>query len=394
MKSLINFILDKVFISLALRFKKYIVTDIGPSSLEKNCLLYFKTDPFFSKRLRNKYIHTNNEEIFSMVKILNNQGYKVDLVDREAPWTDILKLSNKKYDLLISNCAGNSAKYHNQIIKNFDFRKKVAFAAGPEPVESNQLVQKRYVEFENRNKFHQPAQRLVKGDSLEARFEKIDAIFYIGNDFSKKTFARYNIPSFRIYPSTSNNISISQCDIDLKNKKHFVYFGGDGVICKGLDLVLEAFDGLRDFELDICAPSVDLDFWNHYKPLLERNSQIRFHGFIEVGGQSFNDITKRAGFIFFPGSSEGCATSVVTCMRRGTIPVVTFETGIDLGDFGFLIDSVEINYLKELITKVSCIDNSDFQSRILKTIQESDKYTITSFEKSFHNALIAFQDQN
>jgi hypothetical protein len=150
----------------------------------------------------------------------------------------------------------------------------------------------------------------------------MDSIFYIGNEFNVETFSSHQIPMCRINPSTSPILNFELSLLESKSSNSFIYFGGNGLICKGLDLVLEAFDGLKGVTLDVCCPSNELDFWSYYKPLLERNSHIRFHGFVQVGGREFSEITAKAAFNIFPGSAEGCATSVVTCMRRGVIPVL------------------------------------------------------------------------
>lgn len=383
---LVDYILDKVFISLALKFKKNIVQNIGTGKESKKVLLYFKSDPFFSKRLRNKYVHTNNEEIVSMVKILNEFGYLVDVVDRDSSWEEILKLKDINYDLLISNCAGNSAKHHIEMSNQLSFKKRVVFAAGPEPIESNKLVAAQYKRFEDRNNLEFAPQRMVKGANFEDRFQNIDSIFYIGNEFGKSTYSKYDIPSHRIYPSTSFKIN-DNVDLSSKDPKHFVYFGGNGAICKGLDLVLETFDGLTDLKLDICAPNDDEKFWNFYKDVLKRNPNITYHGFVKIGGEKYNEITKSASYIIFPGSAEGCATSVTTCMRRGIIPVVTYQTGVDIGDFGHLIESTDVSYIEELVTSVSQTSKDELDIRIKKTIEESKKYTLVNFEKSFREAL-------
>ncbi len=107
------------------------------------------------------------------------------------------------------------------------------------------------------------------------------------------------------------------------------------MICKGLDLVLEAFDGLTGVELHIGGPAGENEFWSFYAPLLKRNPHIFYHGFVVVGGALFNKITEDAAFAIFPGSAEGATTSVLTVMARGLVPFVTYETGIDSEDFGF-----------------------------------------------------------
>ena len=153
-------------------------------------------------------------------------------------------------------------------------------------------------------------------------------------------------------------------------------------------MVLEAFDGLSDFRLDVCCPSAEKDFWDHYRPLLDRNKNIVFHGFVPVGGALFESLTRRAAFNIFPGSAEACATSVITCMRRGVIPVVTVQTGVDDEGFGFTIDNLDVNELRNLIIKISEIGVDSLRERVIKTYNASMGYTIDSYSKSFNSALL------
>lgn len=386
-----NRILDLLFVRIPLRFlKRDIVTRIGAKnhSCDKKALVYFKTDPLFSRRLRDAYVHTNNAEIVSVIKIFNKYGFAVDLVDRDADWSEIRPLLDAEYDVYLANAAGNSAPLHNEISDAINAKFRIFFAAGPEPEESNKRVAKRHDDFDKRTGRSCVRRRLVKGGDFARRFEKIDAIFYVGNAFSEETYSCHGIPSYRIYPSTSPLLRFDAAAVDCKRADHFMYFGGNGLICKGLDLVLEAFDGLEGVTLDICGPSSEEDFWQYYRPLLDRNPQIRFHGFVETGGAAFSDITAAAGFQIFLGSAEGCATSVVTCMRRGVIPVTTPETGVDLGSFGVAIDDASVDGVRRLVRRLREMDSNEFRRRIIDTYIASMDYTPERFQRSFEAALL------
>lgn len=384
-------LLDLLFVRIPLRlFKRNVVAGIGAGrpGCQKRALVYFKTDPLFSRRLRDAYVHTNNAEIVTMLGIFNRLGFVVDLVDRDADWKEIEPLLDRAYDAYLANAAGNSAQLHNEISAAISAKHRIFFAAGPEPEESNKRVVTRHDDFEKRTGRNCVRRRLVKGGDFARRFEKIDAIFYVGNAFSEETYSSHGIPSYRIYPSTSPQLCFDAAAIDRKRADRFMYFGGNGLICKGLDLVLEAFDGLEDVTLDICGPSSEEDFWQYYRPLLDRNPQIRFHGFVEAGGAAFSDITAAAGFQIFPGSAEGCATSVVTCMRRGVVPVTTPETGVDLGSFGVAIDDASVDGVRRLVKRLREMDSNEFRRRIIDTYIASMDYTLERFERSFEAALL------
>lgn len=390
MKSTLESLLNLLFVRLPLRFlKRNVLNDIGGrASGKKRVLMYFKTDPFFSRRLRDSYVHTNNAEIVAMVSTFNRLGFTVDLIDREASWSEIEPLLANQYEIYLANAAGNSAPLHRQINATIKANRRIFFAAGPEPGTSNLLTGARHAAFDMRTGQSCVRRRMVKGECFSQRFGNIDAIFYVGNKFSEATYASQKLPSYRIYPSTSPLIGLDAISLKSKRSDRFMYFGGNGLICKGLDLVLEAFDGMEGVTLDICGPATESDFWKYYWPLLERNPQIRFHGFVQAGGGLFSAITAAAGFQIFPGSAEGCATSVVTCMRRGVIPAVTAEAGVDIGNFGVLIQDQSVAAIRNMVQSLSVMDEAELRRRVVDTYIASMDYTLERFTCSFEAALL------
>jgi glycosyltransferase involved in cell wall biosynthesis len=377
----------KLTISLPLKFKKKILKDIGEGN--RRVLIYYKTDPFFSKELRRQYIHTNNEEIVLMVKCFNEAGYSVDLIDREASWEQILKLKNRSYDLYIGNAVGNSAPFHVKIKNEFNIKTKVVYAVGPEPTISNSLVIEQHDFFYRRNGIRPKVRRLVKGGNFADRFTNIDSIISIGEAFSMKSYESLGLPVKSILPTTSPIVQEGDEIWKLKDRKSFLYFGGNGNICKGLDLVIEAFLNCPDAKLDICAPYEE-DFFSYYESKMLQVKNITYHGFVEVGADKFNKLTESAAWIIFPACSEACATSVITCMRRGLIPVVTDETAIDIEDFGIEIKNRDPDSLVILINMLMRINTEELQLRSMKTQISSRKYSVNNYIERFREIIASF----
>lgn len=385
-----QYLLDLALIQLPLRVrKKNVICNVfsNRDQAAGRALVYYKTDPFFSKRLRDSYQHTNNSEIYRMVKVLHRRGYVVDVVDRSASWDEIAFLRDFQYEIYIGNAAGNNAPLHESILNRLTFRIGIFFAMGPEPEYSARLVMERHREFDQRTGQQSIPRRVVRGEDFDRRMNGMDAIFFFGNSFSEDSYRKYGLPMYRMYPSTSPILDFPLQELRRKDRRHFIYFGGNGLICKGADLVLEAFDGLADVRLDVFGPSGETDFWTYYEPLMRRNPQIRFHGFVKVSSKLFLESTDTAAFNIFPSSSEGCATSVVTCMRRGVIPVVTRESGVDIDDFGFPIVDITPAGLRALVERLVKVPAPELESRVQSTIAAAQRYTLESFEASFERAL-------
>jgi len=385
-----NSLIEKAIFRL--RKKKIVLNALGSSATSRcvgDVLLYYKTDAIFSKRLRNSYKHTNDSEVIEFIKVLHELGYRVDLVDRAASWEDVQALLDKKYIMYIANAAGNSAPLHVKISRAIDAACKVYYAAGPEPGKSNELVHKRHAEFEERTGSKCVRRRVLREANFEERLDNMDAVFYVGSDFSASTFRTVcSLPLFRIRPSTSPSLHLDVSSLRKKSPKCFLYFGGNGLICKGLDLVLESFDGLSNLSLDVCGPGNEADFWDYYQPLLLRNPQIKFHGFVDVNGSLFERLTAKAGFNIFPSCSEGCATSVVTTMRRGLIPVVTRESGVDLGRFGFSLEDISVRNIRNVVNSLSSMPQDELYRRTLDSYAASGEYSLDSFRRSITDAIL------
>ena len=118
----------------------------GKKLLCKRALLYYKTDPFWDKALVGNYIHTNNWEVLEMCRILNTQGFIVDVIDRNVNNF----IPRNIYDLFIGLGSGNSGKHFAKYAKVLTKAIKVLYATGADPVLSNKLILERYDDFYKR----------------------------------------------------------------------------------------------------------------------------------------------------------------------------------------------------------------------------------------------------
>ena len=150
-------------------------------------------------------------------------------------------------------------------------------------------------------------------------------------------------------------------------KKHFLWFGGSGLIHKGLDLTIEAFEKTSNLVLHICGPKED-DFFEAYKAVFTENQNIRYYGFLDINSNEFSELLQNCGFVILPSCSEGQASSVVTAMFSGLIPVLTRECGIDLHDFVTPITDIRVAALASLVTSMSETAAEELSERSEQTI--------------------------
>jgi len=369
--------------------KKKVLYNFHKYCDEKNghALMYYKTDPFFSSGLVKKYSHPNNWQAFEIAKILNKLGFWVDIIDRSININE-LKLKDK-YDLFIGIGGGGSGKYYFDITSKLDKAIKIFYASTQEQSIYNSALKKRYDYFSERHPNQKFSQKGIFETDKTKIIDNIDAILSVGNGYAINTFRDYKKPIFRIHPSTSPKIKFNIRDIKKKNQNKFFYFAGSRNILKGLDLLIESFSELPNLELYICTSAREKKFNDFYEKTLLEAKNIHWVGNIDVGGKKFNEITLGSGYVILPSSTEGTATSVTTCMRRGLVPIVTEQAGIDIKDFGYLIKDIRVDSLKNQIKAISKESREDFLERSKKAYLESFKYTQANYSEDLEKALIS-----
>lgn len=381
---MIDRILRKIFRKQFIEnFNKYCT---GPKA--GHVLLYYKTDPLVFKSVAKDLSHTNHLEIIAMVKVFNKLGYWVDVIDRTI---DIAKLRlEDKYRIFIGIGAGNSGKYYAQIASMVPSATRIFYALGPEPKLSNSLIERRYDYFLKR---HPNAavnmRRLVDNTDMKKIMDETDIIFAGGGIFSHDSYKIFNKEMMRFYCPIPTDIKINFSEFNQRSQKKFVYFGGNGNIVKGLDLVIEAFEGLPELELQICAPDWEEDFNEVYRDTLNQARNIHFNGFVKIGGEIFNKITSECGYVIFLSCSEGAANSALVCMRRGLVPVLTHESSVDkTEESGYLIKDLGIGALREQIKQISETSREEFIQKSYNAYSNSFEHTLPHFSENFEKMIL------
>jgi glycosyltransferase involved in cell wall biosynthesis len=186
--------------------------------------------------------------------------------------------------------------------------------------------------------------------------EFADCATVLGNQFTLDTFRYANKP---LYP-----VPIISCgcyawpegkDFDACRKR-FLWFGSAGLVRKGLDLVLEAFAGMPDCHLTVCGPvRGDEDFEQAYHKELYETPNIETIGWIDIDGPKFRDICMNSVAMIYPSCAEGQCGGVITCMHAGLIPVISYESGVDVHDFGMILPDCSIQEIENAIQRISSL---------------------------------------
>jgi glycosyltransferase involved in cell wall biosynthesis len=176
----------------------------------------------------------------------------------------------------------------------------------------------------------------------------------------------------------------------VKDNKSFVWFSGHGATYKGLDLVIEAVasaDG--KFRLDICGNiKHEKDFLKVYEKEIFNNRNIKYHGLINPNSAVMEQICRQSTFVILPSCSEGGASSVITCMAKGLIPVVNKEASIDLNGFGIEICDQSPEGVRIAMEKAVKLSNAEVGlQQQMATQHVAQHHAPISFRNKFEEAI-------
>lgn len=342
-----------------LRQGKYIfLHNIFKTCFTKRCLILYIVEPFIKLDGR----HTNQLLARTVAKVFQENCYNVDV----ARYDSKVKIDFDKYNVIFGfGCQFDSA-LRNVCTKSI---KTIAFLTGAFPYYSNLAELKRLRNFENRNKVSLKLRRQCdwRGGLVDLNLlQNVDAGICIGNDWTCGTYENVFFPIHKITATGFSNVKWNDIHRNVdKAKKNFLWFGGNGNLHKGLDLCIEAFRKIPEVNLYI-AGVMEEDFYRFYQDDLKREN-IHYLGFVHVGSAEYKYLCEKCLFNIFPSCSEGCASSVLTTMFSGMIPVVTMQTGVDIEDFGFLIRDTEIACLTSMIKELSMLPNGVLAEKEEKT---------------------------
>jgi len=328
-----------------------IVTLTPDTKSDKNVLLSYITHPFrVAQQSLDFNSHTNVWECQQIAKTWVKHGYNVDIID----WYNKSFLPKKEYSIFI-DIHSNMERLAPILGENC---KKILHITGAHWQFQNRAEMERLSDLNSRREIKLKPRRQVP-PSLG--IEYADCATILGNEFTQGTFAYSGKPLYPIPLSTTVQFPYYEKNFD-EIKKNFLWFGSSGMVHKGLDIVLEAFSELPDYHLTVCGPvNRETDFSKAYFKELYRSRNIRTLGFIDVRSEQFLDVIMNTNALIYPSCSEGGGGSVITCLHAGLIPIVSYESSVDVDDFGIILQKSSVNEVIELIKTLSQKPNKELR---------------------------------
>jgi glycosyltransferase involved in cell wall biosynthesis len=333
-------------------------------------LLSYTTFPFIYPEALDG--HTNRWECIEIAEIFRRQGYIVDIID----FDNTAFIPRKKYDICIdiqNNLERFSPHLGQHCVKVFHipaahwlFQNIAEYTrlCGIKEKKGVILFPKRIV----------PASKNI---------EYADIASILGNDFTVSTYAYAKKPLQKIPISTTHTFPDPSSKDFEAIRNNYIWLGGSGMAHKGLDLVLEAFAAMPERQLVIFGKK-DEDFAEAYKKELFETANICYAGNVDIGSDTFTSVATRSLGIIFPSASEGSSGGVVTAMHAGLIPIISFESGVDINDFGIILKENTPEEIIKSVTFISSLSAADLERRAFQTWEFARaKHTRENFSKEY-----------
>jgi hypothetical protein len=338
-------------------------------------LLSFITQPF--TLAPNEFLGDPHSNIFvpsELARVFSERGYDVDITN----WYNTSFIPKKKYDACVdihNNLERLSALLPSSCVK-------IAYITGSYWRFQNEVEEKRARMLESRRGIRLPVIRKVP----PTHFEKYaDFVIGYGNRTVHGTFPMPEgkkiiplpVPTMEEYNFPEGK------DFSLA-RKHFLWFGGGGMVLKGLDLILEAFTELPNLHLTLIGPVFsEKEFCKIYEKELklpnitvyEKPYKEKDDALSKVGDKYVYDVIKECGAALGMSASEGGGGATVQAMQAGVFPIVTPNTGIDERVPSIVLENPTVENIRKTV--------EDF-SKISPEKLEGLSREVWSFTKAHH----------
>ena len=329
------------------------VVRLKPKGSSRGCVaISYITWPFLegvdSLKMRG---HTNAYEVTAMAQAFLDLGFRVEVCDYDD------ESYRPPEDCKVAiDIHGNLERWELP-----QGCKKILHATGAHWLFMNHAELSRLIAVRNRHRIALRPQRQVKPSR---GVEVADEVVVLGNEFTRETFLFAGKPVTRIPISSAYEFSWLE-GRDFENaKRRFLWVGSYGMVHKGLDLALDAFAGMPEFELTVCGrPEKEADFFKLYERHLKQTQNIKLFGWLDMASSDFLEIARTHGSVIYPSSAEGGAGSVIHCMHAGMLPICSTEASINLGDFGVHVESATVESVQKACQAVAGMSSGEVEHR-------------------------------
>lgn len=340
------------------------VTKMPAGEVRGRVLLAYVLDPFINEQKSPNSSHTHHAESLLLAQAWLDRGYIVDAIDylnigfQPQHNYDVFVSARVFFDKIAARLNAGCLKVVHLDTSHFAVNNKDAFG------HLAALQERRGISLPD-------SIRLIETNHA---LEAADCATVLGNAVTTQSYAYANktlypmcVPAVVDHPNPVDK-DMTTC------RHHFIWLGSNGLLHKGLDLVLEAFAELPELQLTVCGPlDNEPQFVEAYQAELALPN-VHAHGWIDVASTEFKLLADSAVGLIYPSCREGQAGAVVNCVKAGLIPIVSKESGVDTADFGETLERCSVATVKAALNKVSSLDAAELTRRTQATWHYGDQH--------------------
>lgn len=322
--------------------------------------------------------HTLVWEIHQIAQTWSALGYNVDIID----WKNSSFLPNKDYKFFVdidTNMNRLAPHLNSDCVKIIH----IIFAHF---LYNNTATYERHLALQQRRHVTLKPNRV--NPDVPA-IEIADYATYVGNAFTASTFAFAKKPMYRVPLSVQATYPWPEGKDFEVCRNNYLWIGGRGLVHKGLDLVLEAFTDMPEFQLTVCGNiEQEKDFEKLYHRELYELPNIRAVGWVDVTSEAFIELTRHCVGIVYASSSEAQSGSVLNGVHAGLIPVISYMSGVDIRDeYGALIEDLSVQSVQDAVRRLSSLSTAKLE-QMARTAWEFARanHTREAFARSYREA--------
>lgn len=194
--------------------------------------------------------------------------------------------------------------------------------------------------------------------------EHADCATTHGNQFTIDTYAYAGKPMYRVCTPVGFTAPWPEDKNWETARRNFLWFSSGGLVHKGLDLALEAFARMPDLHLWVCAPiKQERDFEKAFDRELYHTPNIHTVGWVDNHSEEFWKLAHSCCALVFTTCSEGGNVAAVEALHLGLIPVLSYESGVDVHDFGFQLKSCALADIEQTVRHVAALPSAELEAR-------------------------------
>ena len=318
--------------------------------------------------------HTHYWETRQMVNTFLELGYAVDLIS----YRNTSFRPERNYDFFVSartNFDRLAALLNDTCVK-------VVHLDTAHWITSNHYAYRRLFNLvQRRNVALTGSIRLIEHNLA---IENADLATILGNAFTIESYTYASKPIYRIPISSPVEYGWKKRDINAI-RHNYLWFGSGGFVHKGLDLVLELFADLPDYQLFVCGPfEKEKAFLREFNRELFETGNIHPVGWVDVNEVKFRKILDQCLGIIYPSCAEGGGGSVISCMHAGVIPVASYEASVDIKDNGITLAECSHSEMYKAVTRLSDLPGRELEEMAQETWQfTSSTHSKESFGQKY-----------